>query len=260
MDERRATVLAVAAQTPTSSGCSSMERSASGEAGAFRCRRAGAAREGQLRPGRTALVLHTSGTTARPKLVPLTHRRLCLSAEKRRGDARADGRRPLPERHASLPHPRPRRRPAVVALTPARASSARPASTRRLSTPGSRSSSRRGTRRCPRCTRRCVARAGRTATDVAALREVVVGASACSRARRSRAGIRRSGHRGVRHDRGRAPAREQPAATSRAEAGLGWPGDGSRHRRARRDHPLPPGIGEVVVRGETVFDGLRSEP
>ncbi len=31
-------------------------------------------------PGDVALVLHTSGTTARPKLVPLTHRNLCTSA------------------------------------------------------------------------------------------------------------------------------------------------------------------------------------
>ena len=28
-----------------------------------------------------ALLLHTSGTTARPKLVPLTHRKLCISAQ-----------------------------------------------------------------------------------------------------------------------------------------------------------------------------------
>ncbi|MBL8292002.1 MAG: AMP-binding protein [Bryobacterales bacterium] len=31
--------------------------------------------------GRTALVLHTSGTTARPKQVPLTHANLCVSAD-----------------------------------------------------------------------------------------------------------------------------------------------------------------------------------
>jgi oxalate---CoA ligase len=32
-------------------------------------------------PDSNALVLHTSGTTSRPKLVPLTHRRLCVSAD-----------------------------------------------------------------------------------------------------------------------------------------------------------------------------------
>ena len=31
-------------------------------------------------PGDTALILHTSGTTARPKMVPLTHVNLCVSA------------------------------------------------------------------------------------------------------------------------------------------------------------------------------------
>jgi acyl-CoA synthetase (AMP-forming)/AMP-acid ligase II/acyl carrier protein len=36
--------------------------------------------EGFARPEDVALVLHTSGTTARPKLVPLTHANLCTSA------------------------------------------------------------------------------------------------------------------------------------------------------------------------------------
>ena len=42
---------------------------------------AGPACEGDAgSPGEVALVLHTSGTTARPKLVPLTHHKLCASA------------------------------------------------------------------------------------------------------------------------------------------------------------------------------------
>jgi thioesterase domain-containing protein/aryl carrier-like protein len=36
---------------------------------------------GARSPDAVALVLHTSGTTARPKIVPLTHAKLCLSAE-----------------------------------------------------------------------------------------------------------------------------------------------------------------------------------
>ncbi|MBS1241747.1 MAG: AMP-dependent synthetase and ligase, partial [Gemmatimonadetes bacterium] len=36
---------------------------------------------GVAEPGDIALVLHTSGTAARPKLVPLTHRNLCASAQ-----------------------------------------------------------------------------------------------------------------------------------------------------------------------------------
>ena len=36
---------------------------------------------GPAQPDDLALVLHTSGTTSRPKMVPLTHRNLCASAE-----------------------------------------------------------------------------------------------------------------------------------------------------------------------------------
>ena len=36
---------------------------------------------GPAQPDDVALVLHTSGTTSRPKMVPLTHRNLCASAE-----------------------------------------------------------------------------------------------------------------------------------------------------------------------------------
>jgi len=40
----------------------------------------GAKNAGSTSAGDTALTLHTSGTTSRPKMVPLTHRNLCLSA------------------------------------------------------------------------------------------------------------------------------------------------------------------------------------
>ncbi len=39
-----------------------------------------AAAEGPAQPDDTALMLHTSGTTSRPKIVPLSHRNLCASA------------------------------------------------------------------------------------------------------------------------------------------------------------------------------------
>ena len=40
-----------------------------------------AAKPGPAGPDDVALVLHTSGTTSRPKIVPLTHRNVCASAE-----------------------------------------------------------------------------------------------------------------------------------------------------------------------------------
>jgi acyl-CoA synthetase (AMP-forming)/AMP-acid ligase II/aryl carrier-like protein len=58
--------------------------STDGPAGLFTlCGRGGplAASAGPAQPDDVALVLHTSGTTARPKMVPLTHRNLCASAE-----------------------------------------------------------------------------------------------------------------------------------------------------------------------------------
>lgn len=54
--------------------------SGSGEAGRFELSHGRPARRHDPGPDDTALVLHTSGTTARPKIVPLTHRRLLLSA------------------------------------------------------------------------------------------------------------------------------------------------------------------------------------
>ena len=53
---------------------------ASGGAGAVSLSAGRVGRRARPTPGETALVLHTSGTTSRPKLVPLTHRALCLSA------------------------------------------------------------------------------------------------------------------------------------------------------------------------------------
>ena len=54
-------------------------------------------------PSDTALVLHTSGTTSRPKIVPLTHANLCAPPpiSPPRSGSRPG---PLPERHAALPY------------------------------------------------------------------------------------------------------------------------------------------------------------
>ena len=46
--------------------------------------------EGEAQPEDVALVLHTSGTTARPKIVPLTHENLCRSAANVAGTLRLE--------------------------------------------------------------------------------------------------------------------------------------------------------------------------
>ena len=56
-------------------------------------RRCEAGAPGRARPDAVALVLHTSGTTSRPKLVPLTHGQLCVRP--------ATSRRPFGSRRAT---------------------------------------------------------------------------------------------------------------------------------------------------------------
>ena len=73
-----------------------------------------------------ALVLHTSGTTSRPKIVPLTQRNVTASARNIARTLALSPRRPLPEHHAAVPHPRAdgggaglaRRAAAAVVCTP----------------------------------------------------------------------------------------------------------------------------------------------
>ena len=57
-------------------------------------------------PDDVALILHTSGTTSRPKIVPLLQSNVAASAQEHRGLAGAHARGLLPERHAALSHPR----------------------------------------------------------------------------------------------------------------------------------------------------------
>ena len=109
-----------------------------------------------------ALVLHTSGTTSRPKLVPLTQRNLAASSRNIREWLDAHARGPLPQRDAAVPHPRPDDGGPRLADGRARQWRARPASTPSASSAGSTSSSRAGTRRCRRCTRRSSSAPGAT--------------------------------------------------------------------------------------------------
>jgi oxalate---CoA ligase len=74
-----------------------------------------AAQPGAAEAGDVALVLHTSGTTARPKIVPLSQANVARLGAAHRRDARAVARRHLPQHHAAVPHPRAHRRRAVLA-------------------------------------------------------------------------------------------------------------------------------------------------
>ena len=60
-------------------------------------------------PDDVALVLHSSGTTGRPKRAALRHRNLAASAAQHRRDLRALLARHRALRDAALPHPRPGR-------------------------------------------------------------------------------------------------------------------------------------------------------
>ena len=61
-------------------------------------------------PDDIALILHTSGTTARPKIVPLRHANLAASAENIGQTLALTPGGPCAERHAAVPHSRARRR------------------------------------------------------------------------------------------------------------------------------------------------------
>ena len=90
LESLRARALIVDGSAPPAASAAAAERGVpvfllqpTHSAGAFRLRTgrsARAARPGPATPGDTALLLHTSGTTARPKLVPLTHANLVASA------------------------------------------------------------------------------------------------------------------------------------------------------------------------------------
>ncbi len=123
-------------------------------AGTFRFSE-GRGRTREPRENDTALVLHTSGTTARPKIVPLTHRPAHAVRPQRRVDAGADATGSLPQRHAPLPHSRPRGGASCLALR--RRERHLHARLPRAVVPrlAVRASSRPGTRRCRQSTRRC---------------------------------------------------------------------------------------------------------
>ena len=68
-----------------------------------------AANGGLAEPDDIALILHTSGTTSRPKIVPLGQANIAASARHIAATTQLTPADPLPQHHAALPHPRPDR-------------------------------------------------------------------------------------------------------------------------------------------------------
>ena len=184
-------------------------------------------------PSDVALILHTSGTTSRPKIVPLLQSNLAASARNIGRVAGADPGRPLPERDAAVPHPRADRRRHRRRLPRRRRSGARPGFDALRFFGWMKDARRRpGTPPCRPCIRRSCRAPRATPTSIAgappALPALVLGL-ACRAQVMLRTGrhLRRPGDRGLRHDRGHPPD-----------------GLATRCRRARRNpgrSALPPG-------------------
>ena len=155
------------------------------------------------RPDDVALLLHTSGTTSRPKLVPLSQRHHGLGPP-HRGDAGAGAGRSLPQHHAAVPHPRPDRGRCSSSLAAA-AACLHARFNASSSSPGSMKRRRPGTARC----RPCIRSSWRapSATETIARRKLrFIRSSSASLPppvmAELEADLRLSGHRVLRHDRG----------------------------------------------------------
>ena len=113
-------------------------------------------------PEAVALLLHTSGTTSKPKGVPIRQRNLAASARAIAATYGLSGERREPLRDAALPRPRPRRLDARDARLGRQRDRAAPLLGERVLGRLRDATGRRGTRPCRRSTASC-SRAPRTA-------------------------------------------------------------------------------------------------
>ena len=171
-----------------------------------------------------ALVLHTSGTTSRPKIVPLRHVNITASACHIGETLALTPDDVLPQHHAAVPHPRPDRRDAVAASAAGAAVCCTPGfnafrffawfdeaqPTWYTAVPTMHQAILR-----PAPTQRGDHRAG-----AAALHPLLLVLAAAAGDGGARGDVRRAGDRGLRHDRGVAPDGVQPAAAAAAQARL----------------------------------------
>ena len=175
-------------------------------------------------PDDVALLLHTSGTTSRPKLVPAVACQSVQLGPQHRPDPGALSPRPLPQHDAAVPHPRLRRRAARV-IRCRRQRCLLPRISRRFLPAMARCVAAdlvyRSAHRASGDPRRTGAPSGRRGRASSALRALLVGPAARGGSARARIGAAGAGDRGVRNDRGRAPDCQQPAAARPATGELG---------------------------------------
>ena len=220
-----------------------------------------ASRAGTRRTTRSSL--HTSGTTGRPKVVPLAHRHLLASARNvaatlRLGpDDRCLNVMPLFHIHGL-----------VAALLASLAEQVAPSRVRPVSTSTGSSNGfqldpdvdDRGADHAPGPSRARSPGAGSGRGSPAPLRSLVV-CRAHPRSSQASRSCCAPGGRGIRHDRGGSPDGEQPAAAGHSEAGLGGsPGRaGDRDPRFRRTTWRTASVGEVAISGRERLRRLRVE-
>ena len=230
-------------------------------AGAATAATAGAAEADDI-----ALILHTSGTTSRPKIVPLTpaqrlRRPRAISRRALALHGRADrGLNIMPLFHihgliAGLLAPLVARRRGVLHAGLQRAEILRLDGGGEADLVHGGADHASGDPDAGRAEQREIDRA-----PSAALHPLVVVLAAAAGDRRARGDVRRAGDRGLRHDRGRASDGLQPAAAACASRARSASPPGRRSRSWTRPASCwPPGeIGEIVIRGDNVTAGYEN--
>ena len=195
-------------------------------AGAFRLSGSSmgaAARPGLAEAQDVALILHTSGTTSRPKIVPLAHANIWTSARQHRHFARAFGQRPRAQCHAPVPHSRADRRSFRAALARRRGvlhGRLQRAQVFRRDGGGETDLVHGGADHAPDDPDARRTAQGDHRPTSAALHPLLFRVAAADGHRRTRGRLQMSGHRGLRDDGGGAPDGVQ-SPQRRAQAGLG---------------------------------------
>ncbi len=223
------------------------------------------AAQGEAGAEDVALVLHTSGTTSRPKIVPLSQRNLCASGWNIAQTLKLTPADRCLSDHAAVPHSRADRDRAR--LSRGRWQRVLHAGLQRLqflrlADRGQAHLVQRGADHAPDDPFTRGQERGGDPRQPSPFHPLLVRVPAAPGAERTRKRVRRARHRVLRHDRGVPSDGKQPAAARRAQA---W-------KSRRRGRPelgimdeagklLPAGAtGEVVIRGDNVTAGYENNP